>query len=123
MRQFTAVFVSFFILVAGIPISNADVLTSEEIMVTEQAQYNKQQVLAFVDSDAVQSELVALGVDMQDARDRIASMTDAEISALNAQMDDMPAGGVLGTIFTVLVVLVVLDLIGITDLFTFIDPI
>jgi hypothetical protein len=123
MRRFIAVFVSFFIVVAGMPASMADVLTTEEIMATEQAQYNKQQVLEFVDSDAVQAELVAMGVDIDSARDRIASMTDAEISVLNAQMQDMPAGGVVGTIFTVLVVLVVLDLIGITDLFSFIDPI
>ena len=123
MRRFIAVFASFFIVVAGMPASMADVLTTEEIMATEQAQYNKQQVLEFVDSDAVQAELVAMGVDIDSARDRIASMTDAEISVLNAQMQDMPAGGVVGTIFTVLVVLVVLDLIGITDLFSFIDPI
>ena len=124
MRRITAIFVSFFILVAGIPVSFADVLSSDEILKAEQNQYNRQQLLSFVDSDAVQAELVSLGVDIADARKRIANMTDAEISALNLQMGDMPAGGmIIDSLLTVLVVIAILDILGITDVFSFIDPI
>ena len=40
------------------------------------------------------------------------------------QINDAPAGsGIVGTIVTVLVVVAVLDLLGITDAYSFIDPI
>ncbi len=124
MRRITAIFALFFILIAGIPTSFADVVSSDEVMVTEQQRYNQQQLLSFVDSDAVKAKLVALGVDSMDAKNRIASMTGSEIAALNSQIQELPAGGgVAGTVLTVLIVLVVLDLIGVTDVFSFIDPI
>jgi len=124
VRRITAIFALFFILIAGIPTSFADVVSSDEVMVTEQQRYNQQQLLSFVDSDAVKAKLVALGVDSMDAKNRIASMTGSEIAALNSQIQELPAGGgVAGTVLTVLIVLVVLDLIGVTDVFSFIDPI
>ncbi len=71
----------------------------------------------------MQQKLVQLGVSQQDAAQRIANMTDAELAALNSQLHEMPAGGVVGTIVTVLVVVAVLDLMGITDVYPFIRPI
>lgn len=123
MRKITAVIASFLILVAGMPASFADVISSDEIMSAERFQYDKQQILSYVDSDAVQQQLIALGVDSDMAKLRISSMTSSEIASLNAQMDDMPAGGVIGTVVTVLLVIAVLDLLGITDVYYFIDPI
>lgn len=123
MRKITAVIASFLILVAGMPASFADVISSDEIMSAERTQYDKQQILSYVDSDAVQQQLIALGVDSDMAKLRISSMTSSEIASLNAQMDDMPAGGVVGTVVTILLVIAVLDLLGVTDVYSFIDPI
>jgi len=92
-------------------------------MAAEQAQYNKHQILSYVDSAAVQQKLVSLGVDPDMAKARISSMTSSELASLNAQMENMPAGGVVGTIVTVLVVIAVLDLLGVTDVYSFINPI
>ncbi|MBU2181270.1 MAG: PA2779 family protein, partial [Gammaproteobacteria bacterium] len=44
------------------------------------------------------------------------------LNALNTQLNEMPAGGIIGTIVTVLVVVAVLDLMGITDVYPFIRP-
>lgn len=123
MRKVIAIFASFLIMVASMPASFADVIGSEEIMSAEQSQYSRQQILSYVDGAAVQQQLVALGVDSEMAKSRIAGMTDAEISTLNAQMNDMPAGGIVGTVVTVLVVILVLDLLGVTDVYSFINPI
>ena len=54
---------------------------------------------------------------------RIANMTQEELASLNTQMNEMPAGGIVGTIVTVLVVIAVLDVMGITDVYPFIRPI
>lgn len=103
--------------------ASAGVYTSEQAISSQQFQYNKQQVMSMVDTADVQQKLTTLGVSPADAKLRIASMTNQELMAFNQQMNEMPAGGIIGTIVTVLVVVVVLDLMGITDVYPFIRPI
>ena len=76
-----------------------------------------------MDNAEVQQKLIELGVSPDDAKQRIAGMTIAELDALNSQLNEMPAGGIVGTIVTVLVVIAVLDVLGITDVYPFIRPI
>jgi Mg2+ and Co2+ transporter CorA len=102
----------------------AGIVSSEQVIVQQQSIYSKQQVLEMLNSGEVQDKLVTLGVSIEDAEMRIASMTDQEINKLNTQMNEMPAAsGIAGVVVTVLVVLVVLDLVGVTDVFSFIRPI
>ncbi len=110
-------------LIFGIGQATAGVFGSDQVIADQQHQYNKQQVLSFVDNAQVQSKLIELGVSPADAKQRIANMTSAELDALNNQLNEMPAGGIVGTILTVLVVVAVLDLMGITDVYPFIRPI
>ncbi|MDG4869475.1 PA2779 family protein, partial [Guyparkeria sp. 1SP6A2] len=69
----------------------AGVISSEQVIVQQKNIYNKQQVIAMLSNVDVQNKLVALGVSMEDAEMRIASMTDQELNQLNTQMNDMPA--------------------------------
>ena len=50
-------------------------------------------------------------------------MTQSELNSLNEQMNNMPAGGIVGAIVTVLAVVALLDLFGVTDVYPFIRPI
>lgn len=110
-------------LIFGIGQAAAAVYSSEQVIANQQQQYNKQQILSFVDSAGVQQKLIELGVNPDDAKQRIAAMTTAELDALNNELNEMPAGGIVGVIVTVLVVVAVLDLMGITDVYPFIRPI
>ncbi len=101
----------------------ADVVSSEQVLASQQFNYNKQQVMSFVNDAAVQNKLVALGVTPAVAQQRIGNMTNDELIALNTQLNDMPAGGIVDTVVTVLVVVAVLDLMGLTDVYPFINPI
>lgn len=112
-----------FILILSIGQASAGIYSSEQVISSQQYQYNKTQVLALIDSAEVQQKLTALGVSSADAKTRVDSMTQDELIAFNQQMNDMPAGGIVGTIVTVLVVVAVLDLMGITDVYPFIRPI
>ena len=103
--------------------ATAGVYTSEQAISSQQYQYNKQQVLTLVNSAEVQQRLMTLGVSPAEAQMRVDSMTNDELITFNQQMNDMPAGGIVGTIVTVLVVVAVLDLMGITDVYPFIRPI
>ncbi|MCF2948016.1 PA2779 family protein [Paraglaciecola aquimarina] len=102
---------------------SAKVVTSESVMQIQNTTYQKQQILKMVNTTAVQDKLVQLGVTEEDAVSRINNMTPEEIQALNTQLNEAPAGGIVGTVVTVLVVVAVLDLMGLTDVYPFIRPI
>ena len=123
MNKFITASIATAILIFGMGQATAGVYSSEQVIANQQHQYNKQQVLSFVDSAEVQNKLIELGVNPDDAKQRIAAMTTAELDALNNELNQMPAGGIVGTIVTVLVVIAVLDVLGITDVYPFIRPI
>jgi hypothetical protein len=77
------------------------------------------QLEALFTREDVREQLVSLGVDPNDAANRIASLTPDELAKLQERMDNLPAGAnFLAILGIVLVVLIVLELVGITDVFT-----
>jgi len=55
------------------------------------------------------------------AKQRVASMTDEEVRALNQKIDEMPAGsGVVGAVVLIFLVLLITDIAGLTDVFPFV---
>lgn len=76
-------------------------------------------VQALLARDDVQAQLVAWGVDADQARERAAAMSDAELQRVATVLDQQPAGGgVLVIIGVVFVVLLVLELVGVTNVFS-----
>ncbi|MBT0964109.1 PA2779 family protein [Denitromonas iodatirespirans] len=67
----------------------------------------------------VQAELERLGLSADLAKERIAALTDAEAAALAQQIDDAPAGGIIGAILLVFFVLLITDILGFTKVFPF----
>ncbi|MEH6713786.1 MAG: PA2779 family protein [Paraglaciecola polaris] len=114
---------SALLLTLSLGTASAGVYSSNDVLNQAQYQFNKQQVLSMVYSQDVLTQLEALGVSPADAKARINNMTQSELSALNEQMNNMPAGGIVGAIVTVLVVVALLDLLGVTDVYPFIRPI
>ena len=123
MNKFLKASIASLIFIFSMGQATAGVFSSDQVIANQQHQYNKQQVLSFVDSAEVQSKLIELGVSPSEAKQRIANMTNQELEALNNEINEMPAGGIVSTIVTVLVVVAVLDLMGITDVYPFIRPI
>ncbi|MDJ0623929.1 MAG: PA2779 family protein [Desulfocapsaceae bacterium] len=79
----------------------------------------KAELEALVNREDVRKELVALGVDPDDAAARIAALTPEELSMLQGKIDSMPAGAdVLVVLGVVLVVLIILEVLGVTNVFT-----
>ena len=69
--------------------------------------------------------MVAFGVDPEEARARVASLSDREIGQIAGQIDRLPAGqGVLvaliGAALFVFLVLLITDLLGLTHVFPFV---
>lgn len=78
------------------------------------------QVQAFLQRADVQAQLVAWGVDPQTAQERVAVLSDAEL-ARAADLASQPAGAsAAGAIVFIFVLLLITDLLGLTDVFTFV---
>ena len=73
-----------------------------------------------LESEELKAQLQAMGVDVGELNDRIASLTPNEISQLNTQLEQQPAGGIVGALVTIFVVLVITDMLCATDVFTFV---
>lgn len=69
-------------------------------------------------SDVV-AQLEKLGVSPEDARSRVAALTDEEAVLLADQIENAPAGGIIGAILLVFFVLLITDILGFTKVFPF----
>jgi hypothetical protein len=84
----------------------------------QEAAAAQRDLASFMARQDVREKLAALGVNPDDATNRIAALTDQEVSQLQNRIDDLPAGSsVLAVLGVVLVVLIVLDLLGVTNVF------
>jgi len=94
-------------------------------MSTQQAQavMERQVLLSQVETklaqDNVRAAFEQLGVSEDEVNARIGALTDAELAQVNAQLDQLPAGGsLLAVIGIVFVVLIILELVGAINIFS-----
>lgn len=74
-------------------------------------------LVQYLDREDVRAALTAQGLDPEEARARVASLTDAEVRQLVGQLDQLPAGGnglgvVIGMLVIVVIVLLILKYTG-----------
>ena len=127
MRKTTASFVltAFFILSVIVAPVQAAMVGTANILKQESRDLAHQKVMKFIERQDVARQLQAWGVNPAEAKTRVDTMTDEEISMLSNKIDQMPAGGdavglLLGLVVITFVVLIITDLLGVTDVFTFI---
>ena len=101
-------------------ISTEQVASGQAATEPAEAGQGRALLVATLDRADVQAALQARGVDVEQARARVAALTDAEATAVAAQIDQAPAGGdVIGTIVFIFLVLLVTDILGFTKVFPF----
>lgn len=107
-----------------VQISHAAMVSTNSAIQTQQLQMDRAEILDLFAQENLRNQLTQMGVDADNASDRIASMTDAEIIQLNERLKDMPAGEGVGSLLVIVfIVFVITDMLGATDIFTFIRPI
>jgi hypothetical protein len=76
---------------------------------------------AALDRADVVAGLQARGVSVEQARERVAALTDAEAAHVADQIDQAPAGAAdaLGVILFIFVLLLITDILGFTKIFPF----
>lgn len=116
------VFLSFSAII--VPAQAALINTAEVLSARDDA-VARQKVCRFFEREDVVQHLQSWGIEAEEAQSRVNAMTNEEIRLLAARIDQMPAGGdALGLIVAVSIVafmtLIITDIIGVTDVFTFI---
>jgi hypothetical protein len=104
----------------GLPLTaQASIVSTDESMSVASADANRDKVTAFLGREDIRSALQAQGVRSDAATERVRAMSDSEVSQLASRVDQAPAGGILGLIFTVFIVLLITDIFGLTKVFPF----
>ncbi|KJS31071.1 MAG: hypothetical protein VR64_13455 [Desulfatitalea sp. BRH_c12] len=106
--------------------AQAAMVGTPAILEAQSSDAARHKVKGFLDRQEVARQLQAWGVDADEAKNRVDTMTDQEVAMLSAKIDQVPAGGdalgfVLAVAFLTFVTLIILDIAGVTDVFTFIN--
>lgn len=107
------------ILIWGGPVtpSPAGVISTQSLLSGEERSARIDDIQAQLARQDVQKAMVALGVDPDQARMRVASLSDRELAQLDGRLETLPAGGLLGLIGAVFVVLLILEVTGVINVF------
>ena len=116
--------------VAGVPIpaAHAEVIATDRIEAAERAQPTARAFLeSLLDRADVRAALEKQGVSADDAKARVAALSDEEVDGLAAKIPSLPAGGdgiegVLWLAFLVFLILLITDILGFTKVFPFTRP-
>lgn len=115
---------------AGLPIpaAQAELIATDRIDATVQVRPSSRAFLgSLLDRADVRAALERQGVSAEDAKARVAALSDDEVDGLAAKIQSLPAGGdgvvgVLWLAFLVFVILLITDILGFTKVFPFTRP-
>jgi hypothetical protein len=114
-----------------VPVSRgrAELVPTDAAIATQSARVReiRAELDTFLSREDVRAQMERLGVSPEEARSRVAALSDAEVVSLQEKIDQLPAGtsfiGVVAGILLVLIlILLITDLLGFTDVFSFIRP-
>lgn len=121
IRRFTLAITWIFAAMTLAAPAHAGLISAERHAVAAGAQQQRDQVAAFLERTDVQARLIELGVDPLEAQARVERMSNEELATLSARMQDLPAGaGAVEVLALLFVVLIITDILGYTDVFTFV---
>jgi hypothetical protein len=115
---------------AGLPIpaAQAELIATDRIDATIQVHPSSRARLgSLLDRADVRAALERQGVSAEDAKARVAALSDDEAEGLAAKIPSLPAGGdgiegVLGLAVLVFLILLITDILGFTKVFPFTRP-
>ena len=98
--------------------ARAGVISTQEYLTTVDRDAALARIDAVLAREEVRRSLEQYGVDPVAANERIAALTDEELSLLATDLENLPAGGsLLGVAGVVFIVLLILELVGVIDIF------
>ena len=112
--------------VAAVP-ARAGMVPTDRVVQSVAVQQDRDRVRQFLERDDVRRQIESWGIDPHEAAARVGGLTDAEVAAIAAEIDQLPAGqdavvAIVSAGLAVFLILVLTDLLGVTDVFSFVDP-
>lgn len=105
------------------PGAGAAFITTDRYQAAQDRQARVERVQAALLQERISQRLQSLGVNPEQARQRVAALPDADLVKLDERLEDLPAGaGALELVLVVFLVLLILDLAGVTNIFPGIGP-
>jgi hypothetical protein len=68
----------------------------------------RDRVMALIERPEVAQQLEKMGIPQNEAKDRVAAMTEAEVASLAGKLDALPAGGALSNQDFLIILIIVL---------------
>ena len=108
-----------------VPVARAGMIGTQQVVAAQGAAEDRARLDAALQREDVRAQLQAFGVDPNDARERVASLSDSEVRLLAERAGELPAGSgalgaVVGAVVFVFVVLLITDILGFTDVYPFV---
>jgi outer membrane protein OmpA-like peptidoglycan-associated protein len=122
----SAIFLAFHMLMLSgfYQSASAAMISTDSIINKDRGQKPRDYLNNLLARQDIQAALVAQGLDPKEAQARIDSLSDAEVNDIINKLDQLPAGGFLGTLliiaFLVFLILLLTDISGYTDVFPFV---
>lgn len=110
----------FSFMTIAVPVAQAGMISAERYSTPSLANDQRTKMQRFLQREDVRAELTSLGVDPELAQTRADTLSDAELARTARLIDESAGSGVAGTIVLIFMVLVITEVIGITDVFTFV---
>jgi hypothetical protein len=103
----------------------AKMVLTETVMESDRADEARVYVNSVLAREDLKAALMSHGIDMKEAKARIDSLSNTEIVLLADKIEQLPAGGdplgtIIGAAVFIFVVLLITDILGLTDVFTFV---
>jgi len=89
----------------------AGIVTTSDVITARQVEQDREHLQQLLSRDDVKQLLEKQGVDSVAASQRVDSMTDAEVRAIAANIDQLPAGAGLTTTELLLIIIIILLII------------
>jgi hypothetical protein len=128
LRRSLAVGMAVLMAVMTLPmgLAQAKMVTTDQVIEQSAPSDDRAQVRDFLMREDVRQQLNQLGVDAEEAARRIASLSDEEVQQIAGRLDELPAGEgfvgvVIGAALIIFLVLLITDLLGLTDVYPFVN--
>ena len=128
LRRGVALVVAVAMFVVSMPVGRAQaaLVSTEQLLAAGDGAAERARVMAFLERADVREQIVALGVDPNEAAARVQALSDAQVREIAGQLDQLPAGQsaigiIVGAILLVFLILLLTDLLGLTNVFPFVN--
>ena len=125
---FVSIFMAAVTLLIAVPYQPllAAMVPTDATIYEDKAEDARDYLKSLISRNDIRKSLLAKGIDPDEAKIRVESLTDSEAIAIADQIEQLPAGGgaigvIVGAALIIFLVLLVTDILGYTDVFPFVN--